>query len=94
MYQHQSQTYVSLLKPYRDITHYGYPHYYAYASPYFLNNRSKREIRRRNKQTVGYYYGPNGYYGSPWWSGFGRWGYYSKPNEYPYSYTSPFSFQS
>merc|ERR1719328_20838 len=95
MQQHQSQTYISLLNPYRDITHYGYPHYYAYASPYFLNHRSKRQIRRnysttrRNQQTVGYYYGPNGYYGSPWWSGYGRWGYYSKPGNSPYSYTSP-----
>ena len=77
----------------RDITHYGYPHYYAYASPYYLHKpptyRYKRAITRRNQQTVGYYYGPNGYYGSPWWSGFGRWGYYSKPGNYPYSYTSP-----
>merc|ERR1719414_372622 len=87
--QAQSQIYVHLVDPYRDITHYGYPHYYAYASPYFLNNRSKREMRRRTQQTVGYYYGPNGYYGSPWWSGYGRWGYYSNPGNYPYSYTSP-----
>merc|ERR1719319_1501138 len=31
-------------------------------------------------QTVGYYYGPYGYYGSPWWAGYGRWGYYVKPS--------------
>merc|ERR1711971_504830 len=49
------RTYVSLLNPYRDITHYGYPHYYAYGHPIHLNyaggnrrytGRQKRQIFR------------------------------------------------
>ncbi len=36
--QDSSRTYyVALLEPYRDITHYGYPHYYSYSHPIHLN---------------------------------------------------------
>lgn len=42
--------YVALLNPYRDSTHYGYPHYYAYGSPVHLNYIGKR----RNRRQIGY----------------------------------------
>ena len=106
--QDTAKTYVHLLHPYRDITHYGYPHYYAYSNPIHLNyiggprvvghRRHKRQEQYRSRArtntggyrkalTVGNYYGPFGYYGSPWWAGYGRWGYYAKPGAGDASYS-------
>ena len=46
------RTYVSLLNPYRDITHYGYPHYYAYGHPIHLNyaGGNRRYTGRQKRQ--------------------------------------------
>ena len=49
-------------------------------------SRRRTSSAKTEGQTVGYYYGPYGYYGSPWWAGYGRWGYYAKPGTQSYSY--------
>lgn len=81
---------------------YGHPIHLSYTG----GNRQKRQVYNYGRRygggsrssgskgevgpAVGNYYGPYGYYGSPWWAGYGRWGYYAKPGQsgtQPYSYS-------